>query len=376
MASAQIDNQEPGSEARPIVIVALMLATALGDFIEYNLFAASFKRQYRHARLIAYYRRDRPFKDGIVEMNPEIDEFWAMDNKDTVETEYFNVAPGGGSDRHVDIILTPSMMHRGVLPSLPSLARFHIPAAKAQATHNALVENGIDPERWYCVLHYREPSYQARGANADRDIEPSDPIEVTKHIIETLGGQVVRIGHAEMAAFPSMAGFADLSRGSVDIQMQAAAVHRSRFFLELSPSGPMALALCFGVPVARCNALILAGPTERDSIVLNQHIVGSDGATVPIETCVENNLLNGSVMPYILKSRGFRFVHNSLNELKVVAGAMVEATVDCPAWRTPRDHKLGETDAANQISWPLVATRRHTISGYSVAASEYPKSEG
>jgi hypothetical protein len=173
-----------------------------------------------------------------------------------------------------------------------------------------------------------------------------------------------------------MAGFADLSRGSVDIQMQAAAVHRSRFFLELSPSGPMALALSFGVPVARCNALILAGPTERDSIVLNQHLVGPDGATVPIETCVENNLLNGYVMPCMLQGRGFRFARNSLNELKVVAGAMVEATVDCPAWRTPRDHKLGETDAANQISWPLVATRRHTISGYSVAPSDYPKSEG
>ena len=81
MASAKIDNQEPGSEARPIVIVALMLATALGDFIEYNLFAASFKRQYRHARLIAYYRRDRPFKDGIVEMNLEIDEFLARATK-------------------------------------------------------------------------------------------------------------------------------------------------------------------------------------------------------------------------------------------------------------------------------------------------------
>ena len=80
-------------------------------------------------------------------------------------------------------------------------------------------------------------------------------------------------------------------------------------------------------------------------------------------------------MPLILKGRGFRFVQNSLDELKAVAGAIVEATVDCPAWRTPRNRELGEADAANQIPWPLVATRWHTISGYSVAASEDPKSE-
>jgi hypothetical protein len=36
----------PTKKDRPVVIVTLVLAAALGDFIEYNLFVARFKRQY------------------------------------------------------------------------------------------------------------------------------------------------------------------------------------------------------------------------------------------------------------------------------------------------------------------------------------------
>ena len=363
MVSAASDSQEPDPSSRPIVIVALMLATTLGDFIEYNLFAASFKRQYRRARLIAYYRRDRPFKDGIIEMNPEIDEVWAQEGQETVEASHFNVAPGGDTDRHADIILTPSMMSRAKLPSLPSLAHFQVPAPKTEACEKALIEGGLDPERWFCVLHYREPSFEGRGANADRDIDPDNPIAMTRYIIETLGGQVVRIGHPEMAAFPATPGFLDLSRGPPDIQTQAAAVRRSRFFLELSPSGPMALAPCFGVPVARCNALILAGPTSADSIVLNQHLVGPDGSTVPIATCVEKNLLNGAVMPANLRNRGYRFSRNTLADMQAVARDMVRLTTNCPRWRDCQDSAISVPH--DRLSWPIIATWRHRVSGLS-----------
>jgi putative glycosyltransferase (TIGR04372 family) len=368
MVSAESASQEPGSQSRPIVIVALMLATTLGDFIEYNLFAASFKRQYRHARLIAYYRRDRPFKDGIIEMNTEIDEVWAQEGQETVGAGYFDVAPGGDTDRHADIILTPSMMDRTKLPSLPSLARFQVPASKAEACEKELIEGGLDPTRWFCVLHYREPTFEGRGANADRDIDPEYPIEMTRYIITELGGQVVRVGHPEMAAFPAISGFVDLSRGSPDVQHQAAAVERSRFFLELSPSGPMALAPCLGVPVARCNALILSGPTSSDSIVLNQHLVGPDGVTVPIQTSVEKNLLNGVVMPTRLRDRGYRFRRNTLAEMQEVARNIVEITEGCPNWRVARSSEAADT--RDRVTWPIGSTWRHRVSGLSRALSD------
>ena len=373
MVSAESDSQEPDPASRPVVIVALMLATTLGDFIEYNLFAASFKRQYRRARLIAYYRRDRPFKDAVIEMNPEIDVIWVQDGLATVDAGYFNVAPGGSTDRHADIILTPSMMDRTRLPSLPSLARFHIPDDRARACEKALVDGGLDPRRWFCVLHYREPSFAGRGANADRDIDPDDPIAMARYVIEELGGQVVRIGHPEMTTFPTMPGFLDLSRGEPDIQMQAAAVRGSRFFLELSPSGPMALALCFGVPVARCNALILAGPTSANSIVLHQHLVGPDGSTVPIETCVEKNLLNGAVMPSKLRARGYRFSRNTLAEMKDVTQEITRMTAGYPAWR-----ETGEREGLSildQMPWPIISSWRHRVWGVSRAPSGSKESE-
>jgi putative glycosyltransferase (TIGR04372 family) len=368
MALAESENSETSPESRPIVIVALMLATTLGDFIEYNLFAASFKRQFRNARLIAYYRRDRPFKDAILEMNPEIDEAWPQEGKDTVKSETFNVAPDSASDKRVDILLTPSMMILARLPSLPSLVRFQVPGAAEESFRTLYADAGLDPSRWYCVLHYREPSYEGRGANPDRDIDPGDPIAMTRFVIEELGGQVVRVGHPEMAEFPDLPGFLDLSRVPNAIQIQAAAVRSSRFFLELSPSGPMALAPCFGVPVARCNALILAGPTTPDSIVLNQHLIDPDGNRVPIEICEERNLLNGSVMPSILRDRGFGFQRNTLSEMKAVAAEMARSTADhqgLPAMEIPREIPTGD-----RTRWPIQGVRPHRVFGYDFAPPE------
>ena len=140
MAVAESGSLETCPESRPVVILAMMLATTLGDFIEYNLFAASFKRQYRNARLIAYYRRDRPFKDAILEMNPDIDEAWPQDAKDTIKAEFFDVEPGGDAAGAVDIVLTPSMMKRSRLPSFQNLARFHVPEPAEQTFRAAFVE--------------------------------------------------------------------------------------------------------------------------------------------------------------------------------------------------------------------------------------------
>lgn len=367
MAVAESGNPRTHPESRPVVILAMMLATTLGDFIEYNLFAASFKRRYRNARLIAYYRRDRPFKDAILEMNTEIDETWPQEAKDTIMADFFNVAPGADAAGAIDVVLTPSMMKRSRLPSFPNLARFQVPEAAEQTFRAAYNGAGLDERRWYCVLHYREPSFEGRGANVDRDIDAGDPIAMTRYVIEELNGQVVRVGHPEMTAFPDTTGFLDLSRFPDSVQVQAAAVRSSRFFLELSPSGPMALAPCFGIPVARCNALILAGPTTADSIVLNQHLFDPDGNQVPIETCVEKNLLNGSVMPSVLRDRGFKFRRNTLAEMKDVAAEMARTT-PC---RSLMD-SVEEPDvmpAGDQVDWPLEDAWRHQIRGYGCAGS-------
>jgi putative glycosyltransferase (TIGR04372 family) len=306
-------------------------------------------------------------------MNPEIDEVWAKNGRDTIHAEHFNVSPDAdlaaseALSRHADIILTPSMMTRARLPTLPSLARFRIPDGRVDSLEQILIDGGLDPALWFCVLHYREPNYEGRGANTDRDLRPDHPIAITRYIIEELGGQVVRIGHAEMSPFPKMTGFLDLRRVTTDIQLQAAAVARSRFFLELSPSGPMSLALCFAVPVARCNALTLAGPAAVGSVVLNQHIVGPDGATVPIDVCVEKNLLNEIVMRLMLRSRGYHYVRNTLSELKSASLDIFKATADCPGWREAKPEAPGI--ATDHVAWPIASTWRHRVSGYDAPES-------
>jgi len=366
VAAGSENMAESGTE-RPVVIVALMLATTVGDFIEYNLFAAWMKRRYANARLIAYYRRDRAFKDAVIAMNTAIDEVWAKDGLDHLKAEHFNVDPDDFSDpnRQVDVLLTPRMMDRTALPTLQSAPAFRIPADRQDELRSRLTDAGVDPDRWFCVLHYREPNFEGRGAHRDRDLAPGDALAVTRFVIEELGGQVVRIGHPEMEAFADMPGFVDLSRDPVDFMLQAMAVSHARFFLELSPSGPMSLALGFGVPVARCNNIALWGPVGEDGVVLVQHLVAPDGTEVPLRDCVQKNLLNGYVVPFMLDQRGFRYQRNTLEELFAAARAVHTHTENCVGWREPdKDTSSCEPGAIQgELSWPIAASWRHHVMG-------------
>ena len=210
-------------------------------------------------------------------------------------------------------------------------------------------------------MHYREPTFEGRGANKDRDIAPDHPIALAKFVLEDLGGQVVRIGHPEMTPFPDLPGFVDLSREPVDFFLQAAAVRRARFFLEPSPSGPMALALCFGVPVLRCNNVAPWGALDGSSLLLHQHIVGPDGATLPLEICAEKNLLNGNVVPFMLAKRGYRYSPNTLDEMIAATRALCDSTADCPAWR--QIDAVPGLAVANHVAWPPPTTERHRVMG-------------
>jgi putative glycosyltransferase (TIGR04372 family) len=225
-----------------------------------------------------------------------------------------------------------------------------------------LVERGVDPDRWFCVLHYREPNYGFRMENIERDFDPRQAIEIIRHVTRELGGQVLRIGHAGMMAFPEMPGFIDLSGEADGFALHAQAVSQARFFLELSPSGPMSLALLFGVPVARCNCVGIWGPVEEHSLVLPKHIRRPDGRFMSLVEMLDERVIHDTAMSRLLKDQGYSFTPNSVEELKAVADDMVETTDDCPGWRQPAEPTLNPP--ANSFQWPLPHSFKHRIANY------------
>lgn len=330
---------------RPFVIFALLLDRTLGDFICRNLFAASVKMRFRDARLIAYYRPDRPYKSDVLRLNPHVSRSWRSKGSGTMPIDFFDYmggrpisAPSKGWYKSLsaepDLVLTPSMMDLEALRGFNPIARFSVPEDLAGSLHDQLVSAGVSEDRWYCVLHYRESGYRDGDTQANRDMPPGDPERMVEHIVETLGGQVVRIGHPDMAELPARPGYVDLGRAIDPLMLHAYAVSRARFFLELSPSGPMALAGAFGVPVARCNSLLGHGVMGPRSFALMQHVVGANGLRVPREIAIAKGLCSEMAVTQVIGRYGYGLVRNSVDELRAAANDIFARTEDCPGWRS------------------------------------------
>ena len=293
------------------------------------------------SRLDVYFRADRPYKADIVGLAPQVSSVWPADNP--MPMDLFDIAgrrpvPGpeawhvAGCDEP-DLLLTPSMCGREKLGYFDPLARFRVP----------------EPEKWdarlrrevgsagYCVLHYREAGYAFGRAGEVRNIAAED-VEPVVDLLLRRGVGVVRVGHPEMAPLRQREGYVDLS--AAPFMLQACAISHARFFMEISPAGPYAIANGFGVPVARCNALILSGPATDKSIVLPRPILNTAGEVVT------SDALASGLDParFIEANPDHRLGANSLEQIEAVAADLIEATADITGWRD-------QPDAAPAAPW-------------------------
>jgi putative glycosyltransferase (TIGR04372 family) len=237
-----------------------------------------------------------------------------------------------------------------------------IPRSEAATAEAVLIERGLDRDRWFCTLHYREPTNNLRHKNKGRDVDPAHALAVTRFVIKQLGGQVVRLGHQGMTPFPQMKGFVDLSDVVDPTVVHAYAMSRSRFFLEVSPSGPLSLAIGFGTPMARCNTVRPGGPPDKQSIVLMQHLIDPKGNRVPQDLALERGLLDSHLVDKILSRPGFRMQQNSLAELQATAWEIYDRTANCSGWREQEAVVAQPTETT--ISWPLPEVNHFTYVEY------------
>lgn len=254
------------------------------------------------------------------------------------------------------------MMQRSMLPAFHNRARLAIPADQRDALDRRLRDAGVDPARWFCVLHYREPTYGPRGAESIRDIDPDFPIAMTKYIAGELGGQVVRVGHPGMRRFPDIPGFVDLAGVADPGFLHAHAVSRARFFYELSPSGPLHFSWALGTPAARCNAVQGLGPLEESSLVLLRRFEDRDGASISLRRIVDSELLVRASSARYRDAHGISLLPNTLDELRRAARDILARTRDCPGWR--QAVALGRVPPSNRFDWPLRQGYRHPVMAY------------
>lgn len=330
--------------ARTIRIFAVALDRTLGDFLSRNIYAAAVKMQFKSAKLAIYYRDDRSYKKDLIAINPYIDDIVAVSEGEVVPIDFFYSAtdrfPTLGADSFIkrrladpDIILTPSMMGVEDLLRFDRHPIFRIPEDRTSELSDRLVELGLDPNRWFCCLFYRQPNYGHRGPTAYRDVDDRPFEALARYVIEDLGGQVVRLGHPEMRSFDLGSGFVDLSRLKDEFMVQAMAVSRARFMVATS-SGPAHLPGAFDVPYVVTNSLSILAVWTPAGMIMPNHLIDPQGRRVDVRQLLDVGRLDWDSVRLALRN-GCRVLENSAAELSAAARMLYERTVDCQGWRPP-----------------------------------------
>ena len=301
-----------------------------------------------NARLDVTYRPDRPYKEDLIKLVPQVDRAWPM--SDGLSTDLFDTAHGspvtlppeweGNFCHFPDLALTPSMCRYEKLSSFDNLARFRLPNPEKSMRELAVK---VGPG-WFAVIHYREPSYAWRPREPLRDFNIEDALPVYDRILEA-GGQVVRIGHPEMTALPQRSGLIDLAADG--LMLHAAAISHARFFMELSPSGPAHLALPFGCPLLRCNQPSIGRTYEDQAITMPQRILDANGNDVTWDI-LERGLFNKTGFASLT---GHRLTRNSPEQLLEGVDLMLKHT-DGKGWRSLISKSLRDVPATITLPFP------------------------
>jgi len=348
---------------RPFNLVALCLNRTLGDFAVGLGFAASIKRLFDHARLAVYFHDDRPYKRPLIEACPDIDVLFEYDPEQMMPFEAFDSAFGGpvtvpdprwtdNRFHFADLVLTPSMMLDKFFCNFEQPARLRIPPEDVPVLEERLIAAGVDPKRWFTVLHYREPGYGERPADPLRDLDPAVLQEVSNAIIDELGGQVVRVGHPGMAPFKVRDGFIDLAPlDGNDFMLQLFAMSRARFMVA-GASGPHNCAAALGTPTGIFASTSRYGVWNGADAQLHSHIFTPNGERVDPGFALEREIHTGVILQEYIR-RGYRVRLASGAEIFAMAKHLHGQTADTPAWRAHWYEK--PVKKPNRFNWPLAA---------------------
>jgi len=321
---------------QPIRIAAFLGTQALGDYVMYHLTAGSVARAL-DARLTVIFRDDRPYKTTLNALNPLVDEVIEVPDESRGLLPLDMLAAG---ENPPEILLTPSMMDFGQCIGTPPVMR--LPDRMAAELDRDLRECGIDPGRWFCCLHLREPNYVWRlGADRLRDVDPTSYLPLIRRLIDTNGGQVVRVGDPSMTPLPKIDGLFELGLQPDSFALQAYALSRARFFIG-NDSGPTQLACALGTPAMSTNALGVGVWNPGDAVLFKTYRRSDGGGDVPVADIVAINPMLGNKRP-----SGLDYIAVSPEDLVAAGEHMFEVTRD-----GPRD--LGEgTEPAARLQFPL-----------------------
>jgi putative glycosyltransferase (TIGR04372 family) len=300
--------------------------------------AASIHQLFDKAELHVAFLDNRPYKKHVALCIPRAKTMVCIP-PDTVGFPIESFDPYGGRVAYndhfeqyklkdSDIVLCGTMLAGKHLAAMPAVATLRPREDMLEASDNAMLGLGLDPEKWVATVYWKEPGYQYRIPDARRDItDTTTYIAVIRHIIENLGGQVVRLGHATETELPNLPGLIDLAKRPNSEWLQLYACSISRFLLG-SLSGPVSYGPAFNVPTVVTDANKCLGAYRPHDYILTQGIE-YDGKLLRQTDAFDA----GWLIQDWERGKKYFMQWNSAAELIEAADEMFKSTTDCLGWR-------------------------------------------
>jgi putative glycosyltransferase (TIGR04372 family) len=338
----------------PFRIFAYVSVRALGDVVLFAWFVSSVAELFDDAELTVYFHDDRPYKSGIIScirnakriLKPTslaarlpIEIFDVAGGAPAIPTE-FDISDVSSSN----LVLVQPMFQEGMLNSIP-LTAMAPPPETIESSDKALMELGLDPDRWVATVFWKEPGYGFRPPEPSREIaDPGPYIAAIRHIIENLGGQVVRLGHPSPTELPKLKGLIDLANAPNSEWLQLYSVWISRFMLS-SNSGPLSYGPAFNVPTLLTDQRSCLAVYRSHDYVVTQGIIHDGTVYRGLEAFSAGLLKRWGTKPE-------RYVMNTAAEIVAAVDEMYQSTASCLGWRA---HPVPQPPLKrpNKLVWPI-----------------------
>lgn len=353
---------------RPFMILATFAETALGDLISKITFVSSLKDQFDHARLIVRYSDIRPYSRDVISLSPNIDHAEAIGGHRPAWVRRFwpdmrlwrplsgVIKPTNRfHESFFDMVVVDAMANARTVHAFDPPTPLRVPPDQCDALARQLVDLGLDPAKSFAVVHYRDGTYAYKGKNPVRNGDPESYRQAIDHTIDTLGCQVLQIGHAAMKPFPARPGLIDITRVEAPFMLQAFAVSRARFMIG-GASGPVALGWGFGVPTAVCDCAEAHSTWGSEhNVYLSHEVTTPDGETLQNQSLLDAGLLDVRALTRRVKAgENYTLRKNSAAEISAVASYLHECSADVTGWRGEPPPMI--RTRPNTLTWPPQTT--------------------
>lgn len=343
-------------------IFAVLDMVSFGDFVSSLFVVNSIADRFDHRMVTLLYRHAPAYQSDMARLLPganyievpadaplpSIDIVTAPTRLKQIDPQFEDWFKGGFSSQ--DLFITSDMALSGYLWCFDHLSHLRIPEGWVSPCTEELVRRGLDRSKWFCTIHAREPGYN--GKPDERNLRDCDSMlywAVTAHVIQELGGQVVRLGHPTMTPWPGLKGLVDLSREPDNSKLQAFALSRSRFLFS-GPSGPSALADALNVPAAMADAVEYGGLGNERMVMRTVDFTTPEGRLYRQGELFEAGYHKMRILQLLKHGQGYRVIKNGLPEMMRLAGFLHAMTDDVSAWRIPAKPKAWVRP--NQLLWP------------------------